>query len=134
MSNLIDDLKKEHAFIGETLNKVRSLGITSKEGQSTLLAAKSGLLAHLQKEDERLYPVLNKAADNDPNLKQTLQMFAAHMEAISAAALGFFEKYSGGGSGAEFAKDFGNLNAELSMRISREEDILYKRYNELMTK
>ena len=125
MSNLVEELKSDHAVIAETLNKVKNLGITSEEGQNILLAAKNGLLAHLRKEDEQLYPVLNNAAESNAALKQTLDMFAKDMEVISKAALDFFDKYSTGGSGVEFAKDFGRLFATLSQRISKEENILY---------
>jgi len=134
MSKLVDELKKEHSIIVETLNKVRSLGITTEEGQNTLLAAKSGLLAHLKKEDEQLYPVLKNAAESDANLKRTLDLFAKDMDEISKAVLRFFDKYSKGGSGIEFAKDFGRLYGTLSQRISKEENIIYKRYDELTAK
>ncbi len=131
MSKLVDELKRDHSVIAETLNKVSSLGVTSKEGQNTLLAAKSSLLAHLKKEDEELYPVLNNAAESDATLKQTLDVFAKDMTGISKAALDFFEKYSTGGSGIEFAKDFGRLFGKLSQRISQEENILYKKHDEI---
>ena len=131
MSNLVDELKKEHSLLVETLNKVQKLGITSQEGQKTLFQAKQGLLAHLKKEDEQLYPILNLAADNDINLKSTLDIFAKNMEDISKTALGFFEKYATGGSGIEFAKDFGILFSALSQRIRKEENIIYKTFNEL---
>ncbi|MCP4265520.1 MAG: hemerythrin domain-containing protein [Candidatus Brocadiaceae bacterium] len=132
MSKLVDDLKQQHKVIADTLSKVKSLGVTSDEGQKTLLAAKNGLLAHLNKEDKELYPVLNKAAESDSGLKNTLDFYAKDMDTISKAALEFFEKYSTGGSGLEFAKDFGTLFATLSLRINKEESILYKKYDELM--
>ncbi len=131
MSKLVEELKQDHKVIAETLNKVRGLGIASEEGQSTLLSAKDGLLAHLKKEDEQLYPVLNNAAKSDDNLKRQLDMFAKDMEEISIGALEFFAKYSSGGSGIEFAKDFGSLFATLSQRIRNEESIIYKKYDEL---
>ncbi len=131
MSYFIEELTREHAVIAETLKKIKSLGISSKEGQKTLISAKSTLLAHLKKEDEQLYPVLKKAAKNDFNLDQTLDLFAKDMEGISKTALEFFEQYSGGGSGLEFAKNFGRLSAALTQRIFKEENILYKKYAEL---
>ncbi|MCP5120139.1 MAG: hemerythrin domain-containing protein, partial [bacterium] len=124
-------LKHEHAVIAETLNKVRGLGTSSKEGQETLLAAQAGLLAHLKKEDEQLYPVLRKEAESDPGLQHVLDTFASEMGAISKGALQFFAKYADGGSGIEFAKDFGQLFAKLSQRISKEENIIYARYDRL---
>ncbi|MCP4151290.1 MAG: hemerythrin domain-containing protein [bacterium] len=131
MSNLIKELIKDHTVITETLNKVKSLGITTQEGQKTLLSVKNMLLAHLKKEDDKLYPLLSKAAEKDVNLKRTLGIFAKDMEEISKTALQFFEKYSGGGAGLEFAKDFGRLHATLAQRISKEENIIYKKYDQL---
>ena len=132
MSDLVEELKKEHLVITDSLNKVKNLGIASEEGQKTLVAVKSALLAHLHKEDERLYTVLYKAAVSDVNLKQSLDMFAKDMGNITKTALDFFEKYSKGGTTLEFAEDFGQLCAMLSSRISKEENILYKRYDELI--
>ena len=82
MNTLIEELKNDHAEIVKVLTKVRELGIGSKDGQDTLLAAKEGLLAHLKKEDERLYPSLRKAAENTPGLKYTLDMFAKDIQGI----------------------------------------------------
>ncbi len=131
MSNLVDELKKEHTIIVDALNQVKKLGFTSEEGQKTLFAAKNGLLAHLKKEDDQLYPVLHKAAENNDALQQTLNIFAKDMEGISKAALEFFDKYSTGGAGLEFAKDFGKLIAVLANRIGKEEQTLYKKFDAL---
>ncbi len=134
MSALINQLKKEHGQIAEVLGKVNSLGISNPEAQKLLLKAKSGLLAHLKTEDEKLYPVLRKEAESNPQLKRTLDHFAKDMEAISKVALDFFEKYANGGKGFEFGKDFGRLFSSLSNRISKEESIIYQKYNEIMQK
>lgn len=131
MSELVEALKKEHVLIKETLNRARKLGISSPEGQNILLSAKDSLLAHLEKEDKQLYSVLNEAAESDTDLKQTLEWFANDMDEISKAALDFFSKYSKGGSGIEFAEDFGKLFATLTLRISKEENIIYQKYDEL---
>ena len=132
MSKLVEELKKDHVAIAETLNKVKNLGITSGEGQDTLLTAKNGLLTHLKKEDEQLYPVLNNEAKTDVNLKKNLDMFARDMDKVSKTALEFFDKYSTVGSGLEFAKDFGRLFSLLTQRIGKEEIIIYEKYDELM--
>jgi hypothetical protein len=96
-----------------------------------LLAAKEGLLAHLKKEDEKLYPALREAAENTPSLKQTMDMFAKDMEAISKSAIDFFAKYAKGGTSSEFANDFGRLTGILGMRIRKEEKIIYAEYEKL---
>lgn len=131
MSQLIVELKKEHAAIANILGEASRLGITSKEGQLKLMDAKKGLLAHLKKEDDQLYPALKRAAQNDKNLGQTLDVYAKDMEGISKAAITFFTKYAQGGSGIEFAKDIGGLFSTLKSRIRKEEDVLYKEYDRL---
>lgn len=131
MSKLVEELKKDHNAIADILEQVSKMGISTKEGQQRLLDAKQGLLAHLKKEDEQLYPVLNKAAGSDATLKKTLDMFAGDTAEISKAAMAFFNKYAGGGSGIEFAKEIGKLFTTLKSRISKEENILYKEYDRL---
>ena len=131
MSQLTLELRKDHGQIVKILNDVSELGITSKEGQRMLMDAKEGLLAHLKKEDDRLYPVLKKAAEKNPELKKTLDIFAADMAGISSAAISFFTKYAQGGSGIEFAKDIGSLFSTLKTRIRKEEEYLYKEYDKL---
>lgn len=131
MSKLTDELRAQHKEIANNLNKVRELGIGSKEGQQLLLSVKGSLLAHLQKEDKELYPVLRKQAETDNSLRKTMEIFAKDMESISKAALDFFAKYAAGGSGIEFSRDFGRLYVVLGARIAKEEDILYKAYDKL---
>lgn len=128
MPLLISELKKDHHLIINTLEQMLSLGIRSKEGQQKLLDLRKTLLAHLRKEDERLYPVLEKAALADPNLKSTLELFAKDMAEISEDARVFFERYRHGEQTMEFVKDFGRLYAMLTTRIRKEENILYAEY------
>jgi hypothetical protein len=85
----------------------------------------------LKKEDEQLYPKLNKEALSNADLKRTLDLFAKDMDKISQDALNFFKKYEGGGSGIEFAKDFGSLVATLNQRIQKEEKIIYAKFKEI---
>lgn len=131
MSLLIDELKKDHAVLLDTLNKIKSLGISSADGQAALVSVKTTLLSHLKKEDLQLYPVLKKAANSDKKLTQILEIYANDMENISKFIFEFFDKYSKGGSGLSFAADFGKLFATLSNRIRREEEILYSEYEKL---
>lgn len=131
MSDLIEELKKDHVEIVEMLSKVKELGIGTNEGKEMLLSAKGGLLAHLKKEDRKLYPALKTAAERNDSLKHTLEIFAKDMDSVSKTALEFFEKYAHGGSGVEFAKDFGRLAAVLKIRIEKEEKILYPEYKKL---
>ncbi len=131
MSKLVEELKQEHAVLVEVLGEIQKLGSGSQETKDKLSAVKAGLLNHLLKEDNQLYPSLRKAAESDARLKTTLNVFANEMDQISAFALDFFEKYSSESRGIQFSKDFGRLVASLSSRIRKEEQILYPEYDKL---
>ena len=131
MSKLIDELKEEHSMITDALNKVQKAGFSSKEGQRTLLLSKNRLLSHLKKEDEQLYPVLWESAKKDSELKRILDKFAKDMKEISKFVVEFFDKYSEGGSGIEFAKDYGKFHTVLSSRLRREEVMIFPKYKEI---
>ena len=131
MVNIVEELKQEHASIVEALDQVRKLGVGTQEGKNILYSAKNGLLAHLEKEDKKLYPVLRKEAGSNDALKSTLDTFASEMDRISQTALRFFEKYQDGGSGLEFAQELGTLFATLGTRIRREENILFEEFRKI---
>ena len=132
MSALIEELKKDHSEIIDTLNEVKELGILSKEGQAKLMSIKAGLLAHLKKEDEQLYPVLKKEAENNKQLESTLDLFAIDMENVSRIVLEFFDKfYRGEIPDKELQQEFKNFSVALSKRIRNEVDILYEVYEKM---
>jgi hypothetical protein len=128
---LTAELIGEHKWLVETLNNAKKQGLSSPEGLNTLKEAKAGLLGHLKKEDEQLYPKMNKAAETDEALKRTLNTFAKDMDGVSKAAMDFFEKYNNGGSGVMFSVDFGKLLGALAGRVRKEENILYKEFDKL---
>jgi len=129
MSVLIEELKKDHSEIVDALNEVKELGILSKEGQSKLMSAKECLLTHIKKEDEQLYPVLRKEAENNKQLESALDLCALDMETVSRIVLEFFDKYSRRAfSDTELQREFENLFTALDKRIRNEEDILYGEY------
>ena len=134
MSILIEELKKEHSEILAALNEVKELGILSKEGQDKLMSLEVSLLAHLEMEDDELYPTLRKEAEHYNSIKDTLDLFAIDMENVSKIVREFFEKYSEGLPGMEpekLSKDFENLLAALNKRICNEEESLYEEYETL---
>ncbi len=135
MKDLVQSLKAEHVNIVRILTKVRELGIETDEGRRALMAAKNGLLAHLKREDEDLYPALLKAAEDDPILRDALDFFHDDIEGVAKAALKFFEKYEAGDGGADFAADFAadfdRVADVLIQRIQKEESVIYKMFNQL---
>ncbi len=131
MSTLIEEFKREHAKIIAMLNEVKELGILSKEGQARLMSIKAHLLAHLKMEDEKLYLLLRKEAEDNERLKNTLDLFAIDMEKVSSVVQKFFDKYFGGEIEGNFSINFESLFATLSARIRNEEDALYEEYEEI---
>ncbi|MCP5501710.1 MAG: hemerythrin domain-containing protein [Leptospiraceae bacterium] len=131
MSSLTEELKREHEIVVTNLAKVKQLGIASKEARKILFETKAALLAHLKKEDDRLYPPLINASHTDDDLGRIVESFIKDMQEVSVIVLDFFSKYQEESTGMEFAKDYGYLIAKLGSRIHREENILYKRYDEL---
>jgi len=57
---MIEELKKEHTIILDTLKNIKELNINSKEYQKVLLSARDNILTHIRKEYKELYPVLRK--------------------------------------------------------------------------
>jgi hemerythrin-like domain-containing protein len=79
---MLEESKKEHSAIVNTLNNVKKLGIRSIEGQDELLSAKNSILNHMKKEDKEFYPVLRKVAKHNQRLKETLNEFDKDMARI----------------------------------------------------
>ena len=134
MSILIEELKKEHSEILATLNEVKQFGILSEDGQDKLMSLEVSLLAHLEMEDNQLFPVLKKEAEHSNSIKDTLELFAIDMENVSKIVREFFKKYSEGFSGVELNKlsdDFENFFTALTKRICNEEESLYEEYETL---
>ncbi len=131
MSALINEFKKDHTKILDTLKEIKELGVLSEEGQAKLISAKESLLEHLKKEDELLYPVLRKEAEHNEKLKELLDVFAKDMENVSRVVMDFFDKYSEDVIDSAVTDEFEHLFAAFRNRIRHEEDILYEEYEKL---
>lgn len=116
------------------LADVYALGPDSEEGHNRLMAAKKGLLSHLKREDEELYPALEKAAQDDPKMNKVLKDFNDDMSSVSVSALEFFAKHCLPSSPKEFAVDYEQLANTLIERIEKEEAVIYKYYDQLDSK
>lgn len=129
--DIITRLKQEHLDLVKALTEVKQKGIGTAEGKQKLFATKAGLLAHLEHEDKELYAILYKAAETNSELKKTLFDFADDMKKIGAEVMVFFDKYSEGSGGMEFAAGFGRVVGLLQQRILREEKKLFPAFENL---
>lgn len=134
MTQLIEEFKAEHTQISDLLLQAQQHGIDNPSAKKLILSAKKMLLAHLNKEDRYLYPVLRKAAENNPTLQSTLTDYALDMDKISLEVMAFFDLYEDGNNNEEnFQLDCNRIIQELSKRIMKEEAVLYYTYDEIMT-
>ena len=134
MLGIIDELRREHAMLLEMLGEVRKMGISSPAGRERLLSAKDLLLSHIQKEEERFYPTLRKTAENDDDLRHTLEYFAQDMEAVTKKADTLFRMNSQGGSDADLAGDLTIFYMMLQDRIRVEEQVLFEKHESASAK
>ena len=132
MSALIEEFKKEHSEIVEAFKEVKTLGILTKEGQTKLMSVKPSLIEHLSKEDEKLYPVLWKEAEQNRKLKADLDVFAKDWESVSVFVFGFLDKYNKGLLRARLLRGFETLNFVLLNRMRNEEKFLYDAYDKIV--
>lgn len=133
MSDLINELKQEHQDIKNILESISNAGNSNKRF-NMLQQSKSHLLSHLEKEDEKLYPVLHEHAETDNSLKRTLETFGKEMKNISDFATYFYNKYKTHESiqKPEFSEEFLRLSITLKDRVMKEEIAIYKAYEKLV--
>jgi len=131
MAGLIEELKRDHVAIESMLAKAKDSSISHLEARKILMAAQTSLITHLKKEDDQLYPVLNRAALSDAALKQMVDFYCKDMEEITSNAISFFDKYSPANAAInlEFVEAFGKLFSTITRRLRNEENTLFKEYD-----
>jgi len=102
-------------------------------GKQVLLDVKKSFTLHLRKEDEGLYPLLDKGSQNDPQLKTIIEVFAAEMKQATKQVQKFFDMLETSTDEKKLASAFSDLCQALLKRIKSEEGILYEEYEKLKT-
>jgi len=121
----------EHVAVLKALAEIPVLGLESDAGQAKLRSLEACLLAHIKSESENLYPVLNRAAQSDPELKRKLDLFSGDMDKITTQAFDFFAKMKNNPYAPDRAVSFKLMTALLKNRISSEESVLIGEYEKL---
>jgi hypothetical protein len=127
MSKLLEEFKSEQETITNLLNKIKRLGVHTMEGRNELLEAKEQLCRHMNRQIKELYPELKRQAEQDPELKNYVENFENEMKGISTFCGDFFEKYSLGGGGIEFFRDFEKFKSKLENSLQEEKDLLNRK-------
>jgi len=84
----------------------------------------------MKKEDEKYYPALKRAAENNKEIMIMLDYFIKDMEDVSKKAMFLFNKYSQGGDEADFTGDVKILYMTLKDRILTEEKTLFEKFGQ----
>lgn len=132
MSRLIEELKQEHRIMLDILDQVKKLGIASPEGQEKLVSTRALLLSHMAREDREFYPALHRAAESNDELRRLLAYYARDMEVVSQKALDLFDRYCQSSGEEDFAGELTLLYMTVKDRIRTEEDVLFKRYEQVV--
>jgi hypothetical protein len=131
MSQLLEELKNDHRIILDILDQIKTVGISSKVGQEKLLSAKAVLIVHMKKEDQGFYPAFQKAAETNDALNRMVTYFVEDMEIVSEKAMRVFDKLALEAHDEDIAGELKSLYMTLKDRIRTEEDILFKKYEQL---
>ncbi len=138
MNNIIDTLKSEHMEVQNVLRKLQSGNVTGKESLQLIFEFKEKLVAHIKKEDELLYPELERLAQENLELKLTLDMFRDEMVQISEELNNFLNHYPDVASienrKSDFIKDISKMIVLIKNRIIKEEVIIFKQYQKILDK
>lgn len=111
----------EHSEIRKLLEQCKKgRGFQSKEWREDLFRAKKLFEEHLSKENELLYPLLEKGAGAESS-----KIFENEMRNISKDVLDFFKKYEESLDGPDFSADFSMIVTLLEKRMRAEEKELY---------
>lgn len=133
---LVKILQDEHRAILQRLEEIRGAGVNTPIGRRALVDFRPVLYAHLDLEDDELYPLLRSASSHDPELDRRLDAFVGGMEAITGLARDLLDGFDGQQSdapeslaaGLEQVAVFERFFAALRHRIQEEEAVLYREY------
>jgi len=131
MSTFIDDLKKDHQKLLGTLQEAQALGWGTCAGRIKLLECKELLVAHLNKENTRLYPEMRKCSHDNASTEKTVGDFTSEMESLTKDVVAFIANADKMTLGMDYARELGKIISIVKRRISREETLLYPLYEKL---
>ncbi|MEM5432105.1 hemerythrin domain-containing protein [Cupriavidus oxalaticus] len=121
MTALIDTMLAEHKQIFAMLETVQRQGVGTEAGLQTLDRLRKLVLAHLAREDHKLYPPMHLHEQT----RALAEEYEAEMHVISREVLDFFAHFRDGGDRLAFARALGRIVARLRARMTREEIRLY---------
>jgi Hemerythrin HHE cation binding domain len=126
--DLLTQLEIEHARIGALLDDIKESNLKAPETQSMLQYAKKIITEHIQFEDERFYPLLDKATERDKELHKMVTRYSTEMSAASKKIEKFVGEDPSQVDDQTYIKMFDAIYELLKKRIRSEEMILFREY------
>ena len=130
--SLSDELRREHIDVMKMLEEMKAAVHHSDDKRMHVIEVMDGLLNHLRKEDELLYPVLTAAAAADRRLAKLLEISSRDMDEISRIAADLFSIPREKQSDTAFFRNLGGFIALIRQRVMKEEAILFPEYDRLV--
>jgi len=131
VSEFIEELRKEHTEIRDSLLQISNMDLFSEEARSRLIEVRDLLVEHLQKEDQEMYPRLKEASLEDEHFQDILNYLEGEIKLISQFVFIFFDKYSKKSSPAGIEREFNLISSTLIKRIEKEEEFFFPKYERM---
>ncbi len=131
MSELIDDLKKEHAEMKESLRELSRMDLSSKAAKKRLMQVRETFIEHIHKEDREIYPRLKQESAGDGQLLSVLTYLEEEIELISKFVFIFFDKFSKKQSFPGLEREFHLICSTLIKRIEKEEELFFPEFEKI---
>lgn len=128
MLTFLEELRKDHRILLDSFRRIGRMEGERQEKVNGLLQVKDFLLAHLKKEDERLYPMLEEIAKQPSykHLQESVIFAVKDMEEVTTITLDFFIRYTHKTfDPVQFEKDLSSYTIALARRIAMEETTLF---------
>ena len=132
-TQLTTKLRGDHLKIVELLGALKERSGADDEARRLLGELERTLSAHMNEEEERLFPALRKAAEHDPKLRSVLAVLAGDLAEVSEFVSAFFERCRQlePGASEDFASEIGTFETILMARLWKEEHSFFAEYEKL---
>ena len=131
-SEVAAKLRDEHTKIVDVLKGAyKGNGIAGNDWKERLMEARRLFVSHLDHEDETIY---NETFFNEKmfgGYGATATKFRDEMKDITVSVENFFKKYATSTNNPEFTADYAALVSALEKRISAEETILFREFENM---
>ena len=129
---LVSSLTDEHTSVLELFANVRDAGLGTAASNALLACAGKALQASIHREETDLFPALHRVGVPE-SLRSRVRHSMESLGQLKVQAAEFLGRWSAGGEGLDFARDFGGLVGALQFRMRMDETYLYAPFKQLLT-